>query len=944
MAISDFRTAPADTHIDCDICVVGSGPAGMTIALQFVGTPIRVCMVESGGLTRDTTIETLSAIENVGAHRVPPSETRQRGLGGTSALWSGRCGVFDPIDYRQRAWVQHSGWPISADEIEPYYDRAGRVLGLGPAVYQEAQSKLLNARDLGGAWDALKLRPVIWQFSQHGTATGVPLNDFAVGPSAEGGNIGMLQHSGAPSPRHFGQVAMATLKTADNINVLLHATAVCIETNETAKEVGSVTIASLSGRRGSISARRVVLACGGIDNARLLLCSQTADHRGLGNQHGLVGRFLSDHPFWPIASYSGRGSDALRRRFGAIWYDRHGSRHVYTLGLRLSPEVQRQEQLLNAAVHIVELGTRRPAVTHAGSALRLARQGRYNKEMWGELASALRNPIDLASGAYSRYALGQPPLAHPDVVQFGVGVEQVPDPESRVLLSKERDAAGMHRARLDWRISDREFATARRLAEILKNEFARLGYEPPSFAAWLNSDDGDFRKLIHDMAHPMGTTRMSADANTGVVDANSQVHGVSGLYVAGSSVFTTSGYMNPTLMIVALSLRLADHLKSTLVDSPVSQVSTSTPLKVDNRRLRIGIIGSGNRIRNIYLPILRMLDQDYEIVGITSRSADKAETFAGETNLTAFESPAALVAAQKPDLLIAAVTGIDHVLPGLLDLGTPLFIETPFCWSLRHGRNSLQRIVRSGLTFGVAEQTPYLPIEQLKRLLLDHGLLGTVVSTHNDFAVFDYHGIAALKAHLGREQKPASVSATRVEHPTRRAGAVVNDAWTFGTATCADGCTLVHHYSDQYFMSEFRQPKMLRLYGSSGSVVGDMVSFEGENGVIEHAPIRREMSLGRLQTLTVTTPLGEISWRNPFAQHDLDDESIAVATSLQKMKNAVLFGGVTPYSAEDGYNDMELLAAMRSSALNGGAPVKLPLGKLFTAYNALRERLRRPSR
>ena len=281
------------------------------------------------------------------------------------------------------------------------------------------------------------------------------------------------------------------------------------------------------------------------------------------------------------------------------------------------------------------------------------------------------------------------------------------------------------------------------------------------------------------------------------------------------------------------------------------------------------------------------------------------------------------------------------MLPGLLDLGTPLFIETPFCWSLRYGRESLQRIKKSGFLLGVAEQTPYLPVEQLKRLLLDHGLLGAVVSVHNDFAVFDYHGVAALKAYLGREQKPASVSATRIEHPFRRAGEIVNDAWTLGTLTCADGCTLVHHYSDQYFMSELRQPKMLRLYGSSGSIVDDVVSFEGENGAITHAPIRRELRNGRLHTLAVKTPLGEISWCNPFAEHDFDDERIGVATSLQKMKNAVLFGGASPYSADNGYNDMELLTAMRYSSSRGGAPVKLPLREVDAVLNAVRSRLQR---
>jgi choline dehydrogenase-like flavoprotein/predicted dehydrogenase len=947
MAIDDLRTAPPDTKFDFDICIVGSGPAGLAIAAQFVDSPVKVCVLESGGRQPDARVDILSEVENVGAHRVPTNETRARVFGGTSALWTGRCGILDPIDYLPRAWVPHSGWPIRAQDIERYYDRAGRLLGLGPALYQDPESSQLHRRDTDRAWDGLNFRSVVWQFSQHAAAAAAPFENFATVAPASSGNLGVLQHAGAPKAMHFGEAMASTLLSADNIQVLLNANAVSIEVNENSTAVRSVEIATLDGRRSTVATRCVVLACGAIDNARLLLCSRSVDPRGVGNTRGLVGRFLSDHPFWSIAQYHGHGSDAFRRRLGTLWHDRPGARHVYARGLSLSPEIQQREELLNAALHIVEFGSRRPAVAHAGAALKLARQGRFGRELGGEVVSALRHPLDLASGVHARYRHREPARTHPERVVLGAVVEQVPDPDSRVTLSEKFDALGTPRAKVDWRISDREFSTARYMSRLLRSEFERQGYAAPEFAAWLDDDTGAFRQEVHDMAHSMGTTRMSIDASTGVVDADCQVHGVSGLYVAGGSVFATSGHMNPTLMIVALSVRLADHLKSKLQPRMPSSATTTSPapqnLGVDNRRLRVGLVGIGDRVRRIYLPILGTLDREYEVVGFAARNPEKANDFAKQKSLTRFDSAAHLVAAEKPDLLIVAVNGIDQVLPSLLDLGTPLLVETPFCWSLHHGRKSLARIKKSGFLLSVAEQTPYLPVEQLKRQLLAHGVLGALVSAHNDFAVYDYHGIAALRAYLGSEQRPRTVSAVRVAHPILRDGAISSDEWTLGTVTCADGTTLVHHYANQYFVSPHYEHKMLRLYGTSGSIAGDVATFAARDGRIMREPIRRETQGGALLRLSVTTPLGEISWRNPFSDCAFNDEQIAVATLLQRQRNAVLFGGAPAYSADDGYQDMEMLTAMRHSAMRDGAPVKLPLGKIRATLNAVGGRLRRLS-
>jgi choline dehydrogenase-like flavoprotein/predicted dehydrogenase len=934
LSIIDFRTVPADTNFEADICIVGSGPAGLTIALQFADSPIRVCVVESGGLEPESGVDALSTFEAIGQRR--SDGTRARGLGGTSALWTGRCGVFDPLDYQARPWVAHSGWPITQDDVEPFYDRAGRVLGLGPAIYKPSQSSFLGRP--GDRWNPEMIAPVVWQFSQRDPSSVIPETqidrDSAESPQA----LRMLQHSNAPRSRHLGVSALPILKGSRNIEVLLHASATSIETNETGAEVRSVSVSSLDGKKGSVSARRVVLACGGVDNARLLLCSRSTDANGLGNGRGLVGRFLSDHPFWQIASYSGEGSKQLRRSLGSIWLDRQGVRHVYVSGIRFSAELQCREHLLNCAVHIVELGNKPPAVAHAGNALRLARKGAPPSETARELVAALSNPVDLASGVYARYIKREPTLALPDAVAFGCVVEQVPDPESRVRLSDQRDALGMNRALIDWRVSDREFDTAKRMAEILRAEMDRLGYKQPDFAEWLSDRSGSFRQHITDMAHPTGTTRMSADASHGVVDANCEVHGVSGLYVAGSSVFSTSAYMNPTLMIVTLALRLADHLKTTLPKVSVElQPAQSLSLAPTLRRARIGIVGAGDRVRKIYVPILRALEEEFEIVGFTTRSGDTAKAFATESGIAAFPDAATLVASQKPDILVVAINQADQVLPSLVGFGIPLLVETPFAWNLRRGRKTRDRIKKLDLVVGVAEQTPFLPLEQLKKRILDLGLLGRVISAHNDFAVNDYHGIAALRAYLGADRLPLRANAIRATHNSSRGQP---DTYLTGTATYATGSTLSHQYGAQSINSNLRDPKTLRLYGTTGAIVDNIAQFERADGSVMKESIRRSEKNGRLCALSVMTPVGEVSWRNPFCEHDFSDEMVAVGCLLRGVKNAAFFGGAAPYTVDQGLGDMEILTAMRYSAEREGAPEGIPSSKVRFPYSMNRSWVR----
>ena len=277
-----------------------------------------------------------------------------------------------------------------------------------PAIYDHRARDVLRQHTADAPWDPQRLLPVVWQFSR---GDGEQVTPSSTPDEVNGADhLRALHHAGAPGAVNVGQAALPILSSSKNIHLLLHANATSIETNEEGSKVQAVSIATLDGRKSTVRATCVVLACGGIDNARLLLASGSSNPRGLGNANDMVGRFLIDHPLFEVASYDGNGSTLLRRQLGYRWLDRASNRFVYQKGMRLSPDLQRREELLNCAIHVLEYSNRPPPISLAGSALRSLRRGDLSKDFTADLFGALKRPHEVVSGAYERYALRRPSL------------------------------------------------------------------------------------------------------------------------------------------------------------------------------------------------------------------------------------------------------------------------------------------------------------------------------------------------------------------------------------------------------------------------------------------------------------------------------------------------------------------------------------------------------
>jgi choline dehydrogenase-like flavoprotein len=517
--LSASPTPPSSLPVlDTDVCIVGSGPAGVALAHELAGTAVRVLVLESGGDATDGRTDTLNDGDNAGDRPLDLQDGRARAFGGAGRLWAGQCIRLDAADFEARAWVPHSGWPIGLSDLAPYYVRAERFFDVSGEASHDARSLYEPFGLEPLAVDARTLRHVASVF--------------------------------APAP-DVGQTYRPALARAANVQLRLRTTLTRLVRGETPSIITGAEARDGDGGLQTIRARAFVLCGGGIENARLLLASD-----GLGNDHDLVGRFLLEHPNGRAGVILADRRALLQDRFGLLY--RRPWRFYPKLSL--AADVQRREQVLNCALMInSDFGER--GIEAARRLVRAVRRGARPAGMARDVLSMALDAPRMLRTAYRRYARGLSPTSRDSVIWLQTYAEQAPNPESRVRLSDRRDAFGVPLPRVEWRFTDLDRRTAEVMVQTTASELARLGVGRVEPAEWLSAAGGRWFDGIHDAYHPSGTTRMADEPTRGVVDRQCRVHGLQGVYVAGSSVFPTVGFANPTLTIVALAIRLADHLK-----------------------------------------------------------------------------------------------------------------------------------------------------------------------------------------------------------------------------------------------------------------------------------------------------------------------------------------------------------------------------------------------
>lgn len=507
--IIDASTERSAAGRSYDVCVVGTGPAGMTLALRLAEAGLDVALMEAGGFEVEAETQAPYAGENIGLDYYPLDEVRQRVLGGTSESWGGNCMALGESDFEPSAANPLSGWPIGKADLDPHAQAADAILDLASAA--------------------------------------APADTGAGGAEAAG--FRTLEYRESTPVTRFGEKYRAEIEASEWITLMLNANLVALALDADLSTVIGATFKSYDpGDPGfQIEARAYALCLGGIENPRMLLNFARQLPAGIGNANGLVGRYFQEHPHVVAGDVVFERPRDSRALFGP------------------TPEFRAEHGVLNFVLFLVPQDT--PALSLPRELVRSAKCVAPFTERLAEavLGDSLPCGGDGGVGAWNR----RRGAGAGETGRVRLECEQSLVPDSRVLLGEELDRFGLRRPRLDWRLGEVDYATIRTAATAFGAHLAAAGEGRMQLQDWLLAvdpvlpDPGTGAGSIGGRHH-MCTTRMSADPQEGVVDADCRVHGVENLYLGGSSVFATGGAATPTYTIVQLALRLGDHLRERL--------------------------------------------------------------------------------------------------------------------------------------------------------------------------------------------------------------------------------------------------------------------------------------------------------------------------------------------------------------------------------------------
>ncbi len=550
-----------------DVCVIGSGAAGITLALELCRSTANVVLL-AGGRNREHSgdRDLYRGVVDPARPHEPLEENRRRAFGGTTIAWVGRCVPLEPIDFQRRSWIPDSGWPISYSELIPYFERAMELCEAGPFSFDASDTFSPQRASMIDGFD--------------------------------GPDITTSRLERWSPPTNFARRYAPDLRRAPNLRTFLGGHATHVQLNAAGNSVDHIRASARPGHEFSIRARIYVLAAGGLENPRLLLCSNDVRRDGVGNSAGLVGRFYMSHlagsaqsvivkdrgPSFRYGFEKDRAGVHCRRRFA------------------LTPSAQVERQVGNAAATlecpgISNAGHRNPLFSAAflakqyGDSLRRSRLrglrselregSQVRREHWQVIArtspASVAPMVQVISQRYLARRRLPMILADPSALEHDLcyHTEHAPNRESRVTLSEERDSLGLPRILVKVAFSEVDFRTVIELHRAIAERFEATG------TGSLRFDEAEIRHHLLDslqhfnsIAHHLGTTRMSESPQGGVVDASCRLHDTDNFFVAGGSVFPTGGHANPTLTIVALSVRLAAHLRHKLAIGTTSGAST----------------------------------------------------------------------------------------------------------------------------------------------------------------------------------------------------------------------------------------------------------------------------------------------------------------------------------------------------------------------------------
>lgn len=547
------ETIQDENIITADVAIVGAGPAGIVLALELAKAGLEIALLESGQLQFDQESQNLGDEGYVNRQfHAPMSECTRRQVGGTSTIWGGRCVPYDSVDFAQRDYIAHSDWSVTYEELALYFQRASDYCLSG-----QAEFNLHNLEHI----------------LQKSIVPGLP-DEEVLTSTLERWCL----------PTNFGKEYFNQLQKSDRIKLFYGLTCTEIITSEEGNQVKLLQTKTLGGKEINVKCQRYILAGGALNNTRLLMVSDRHHSGGIGNHSGLLGKFYMGHLSGDIAKVKfttppektifgfDRDSDNtyIRRRFSfssEFLIEQQLSNIVGWLGAPEFGDFSHQNGILSSAyiaLSLPVLKTRLGAATAIRRAAIGTDKGIYYPHILNIIKDLNKIISFIPSFGYGRFIAKRkiPALfvySAANEYPLHYHSEQVPNLDSTVSLTNEKDALGMRRLNIDLRFTEQDIKSVVQAhhhwdQHLRKHDCGYLEYLTDDLEAtvWTQAGDG---------FHQVGTTRMSAHPDQGVVDTNCSVHGFDDLFVASSSNFVTSGQANSTFMIVAFALRLADYLK-----------------------------------------------------------------------------------------------------------------------------------------------------------------------------------------------------------------------------------------------------------------------------------------------------------------------------------------------------------------------------------------------
>ena len=511
--IHDLLNETPQAGLTADICIAGAGAAGITLAVESARKGKKVLLLEGGGAVREDSSQALYDSEIVGLAHRGIHTGRIRVKGGTTVRWGGQILELDAIDFTARPGIPDSGWPFPKTELISFYERALHLEGLANVE----RSDEAVWRDLG-----------------------LPFTQFD--------DLDAYLSRWCPEP-NFARLHNKTLTTHPNIHLWLHSSVV-----ELIIEGGTATgirCRTLTGVETVFHARNYIFALGGIESSRFFLQPRPG---GLPwNRSGLLGQHFQDHIDCNAALIEPHNLAVFHDAFDPIIT--HGFK--YLPKLRLPPRLQAQLGTLSigSTMSFEDTGKVRMQAKHT---IRNIMRGRFSDVSGGNLTHTAKHVPMLFRQAW-RYYVQRRAYAPPTVrILLRIHCEQEPTSRSSITLTDQRDPLGLLRIRFDWQISERELETIRQYVLIAQRSLARVARITP--APDLMSGSSKFLARCDDSNHHMGGMRMSTSDATGIVDTDLRLYGLTNTYICSSAVFPSSGFSNPTHTVLALALRLSDHL------------------------------------------------------------------------------------------------------------------------------------------------------------------------------------------------------------------------------------------------------------------------------------------------------------------------------------------------------------------------------------------------